>query len=146
VSTLSTIVYRSRAIAPPADLDLFYMLGQARQRNREMSLTGILLYDRGHFFQWLEGPDERLGQVWQSIKRDPRHADVQIVGDMQIPIRLFGAWHMQFAHRDQQHAALVDGFVVADTSILDELHTHPEKAANILAEFSTLGGGAYARI
>ena len=140
---LSAVIYRSRAVSPMADIDLFYLLAQARQRNDSLGLSGLMLYDRGSFFQWIEGSEKRLGKVWNSIRRDPRHVDVHVIADQSIPVRLFPGWQMRFAHRDRQHEAIVDGFAVADPAMLDDLQLNPDKTANILASFSALGGGAF---
>jgi hypothetical protein len=137
---LSAIVYRSRAVAPMSDTDLFYLLAHARENNARRGLSGIIVYDRGHFFQWIEGHDQQLGSVWNSIRSDPRHTDVKVLVDQQIPTRLFDGWTMQFAHRDRQHESIVDGFAVADPAMLDDLHLNAEKVPNILAAFSKLRG------
>ena len=138
MANLSAIVYRSRAVGPISDTDLFYLLAQARDRNARLGVSGIVLYDRGFFFQWIEGANEALGSVWNSIRADRRHTDVQVLIDQEIPVRLFEGWNMQFAHRDRQHENIVDGFVVADSSVLDDLHLNEEKIPNILASFSRL--------
>lgn len=140
MSSLSAVIYRSRAVIPQSDLDLFYLLAHARRRNEALSLSGLIVYDRGFFFQWLEGDDVALGKVWNSIRRDPRHHEILVLADQPIPTRLFDDWHMRFAHRDHQHEAIVDGFSVADPALLDDLHLNPEKTPNILATFSMLGG------
>jgi hypothetical protein len=138
--TLSAIVYRSRAVEVFTDTDLFYLLAHARENNAKMGVSGVVLYDRGHFFQWLEGHDEPLGRIWNKIRSDPRHTDVQVLVDQQIPTRLFAGWSMQFAHRDRQHESIVDGFVVAEPSLLDDLHLNADKVPNILAAFGKLSG------
>ena len=140
MSSLSVIVYRSRAVEALTDVDLFYMLMHARERNHDNGLSGVIIYDRGHFFQWLEGPDQALGKTWNKIRADARHTDVQVLADQPIPTRLFGAWTMQLAHRDRQHEMVVDGFAVADATLLDDLHLNPGKVPNILASFSKLSG------
>ena len=140
MSILSAVIYRSRAVAPLADLDLFYLLAHARRRNETLGLSGLIVYDRGYFFQWLEGNDVALGKVWNSIRRDTRHTEITVLADQTIPTRLFDDWHMRFAHRDHQHEAIVDGFSIADPALLDDLHLNPEKTPNILAAFSMLGG------
>lgn len=139
MSDLSVIVYRSRSIVPLTDVDLFYLLAHAREHNRKRELSGVLLYDRGHFFQWLEGPNQSLGRTWTAIRADQRHCDVRVLADQQIPVRLFEGWGMQLAHRDRQHEGIADGFAVTDVALLDDLHLNPTKVPNILASFSTLG-------
>ncbi len=137
-AVLSAIVYRSRAVAPMTDTDLFYLLAQARENNAKHGLSGIIVYDRGHFFQWIEGHDIALGRAWHQIRTDQRHTDVVVLIDQQIPTRLFEGWTMQFAHRDRQHESIVDGFAVADPAVLDDLHLNASKVPNILAAFSKL--------
>ena len=140
MSNLSVIVYRSKAVEAMTDIDLFYLLMHARERNKVNDLSGVIIYDRGHFFQWLEGPDQALGQTWNNIRTDARHTDVHVLADQSIPTRLFAGWTMQLAHRDRQHEMVVEGFAVAASSLLDDLHLNPAKVPNILASFSKLGG------
>ena len=140
MSSLSVIVYRSRALTRMTDVDLFYLLAHSRENNRAHDVSGVFLYDRGHFFQWIEGPDRVLGQLWNNIRADDRHTDVTVLADQQIPTRLFAGWGMQFAHRDRSHEGIVDGFVVADPLVLDDLHVNAGRVPSILASFSKLGG------
>ena len=140
MSKLSVIVYRSKAVEVMTDIDLFYLLMHAREQNHVNDLSGVIIYDRGHFFQWLEGPDQALGRTWNKIRTDTRHTDIRVLADQQIPTRLFAGWTMQLAHRDRQHEMVVEGFSVADASRLDDLHLNPAKVPNILASFSKLGG------
>lgn len=142
MNNLSAVIYRSRALTLQSDLDLFHLLSQARDRNARLELSGMIVYDRGFFFQWLEGNDAQLGDVWNSIRRDSRHHDVLVLADQRIPDRLFQNWHMRFAHRNVQHACTVNGFAVAHPALLDDLHLNADKIPNILATFSTLGDNA----
>ena len=140
MSNLSVIVYRSRALFPATDVDLLYLLAHARENNRKLDLSGVILYDRGHFFQWLEGTNQQLGKIWNRIRADARHSDIRVLADQEIPVRLFEGWSMQLAHRERQHEGISDSFVVADAALLDDLHLNPSKVPSILASFSKLGG------
>ena len=140
MSNLSVIVYRSRALFAPTDVDLFYLIAHARERNKALGLSGVILYDRGHFFQWLEGANKALGAVWTSIRGDTRHSDVRVLADQEIPVRLFEGWSMRLAHRQHEHDGISEGFVVTSAAVLDDLHLNPGKVPNILASFSKLGG------
>lgn len=136
VSNSSVIVYRSRSVFADSDLDLFYLIAQARERNEIEGISGLLLYDRGHFYQWLEGEARSLAPVWDSIRRDGRHTDIEVLADRPIAFRLFTEWNMQFAHRDRHFVRLMDGFAEASPVLLDALHTAPETAPQVLASFS----------
>ena len=146
MTALSTIVYHSKASVEFSELDLLYLLAGSRARNRAEGVTGVLVFDRGAFFQWLEGPNLPLLRVWNSIRKDPRHHDIQVLADMSIPMRLFQEWHMQFAHRNCKAADHIDGLIQASDDVMDQLHDHPERAPMILAEFSELGPGPFSRM
>jgi methanogenic corrinoid protein MtbC1 len=94
---LNVLAYRSVAVAPPAESEMQALVRTSQARNAALGLTGVLLYDQGTFFQWLEGPEEGLSRVWSSIKRDPRHRDVTVLRDEPISDRIFGGWALKFA-------------------------------------------------
>jgi methanogenic corrinoid protein MtbC1 len=96
---LSTLVYSSRAVAPMSEPELYQLRQEASARNRAESITGMLIYDNGRFFQWLEGPAEALARVWASIRDDARHTDIEVVGEQRTPVRFFGDWDLKLAKR-----------------------------------------------
>jgi hypothetical protein len=81
----------------PTDAALQQLLRSAQSRNRAAGLTGVLLHDRGAFFQWLEGPTESLQRVWASILRDPRHHQVTVLREEPIIDRVFRGWDLRIA-------------------------------------------------
>jgi hypothetical protein len=93
------MAYRSRAVQAPSERDLDILLRNAQARNRNEHLSGLLIYDQGFFFQWIEGPAAALGRVWNSIRRDPRHCEIQILREQVIEKRFFGEWDMRLARR-----------------------------------------------
>jgi methanogenic corrinoid protein MtbC1 len=96
---LSTLVYSSRAVAPMSEPELYQLRQAASARNKAESITGMLIYDNGRFFQWLEGPAEALARVWASIRDDARHTDIEVVGEQRTPVRFFGDWDLKLATR-----------------------------------------------
>jgi len=96
---IAMMAYRSRAVEPPSERDLDRLLRSAQERNRSELLSGLLIYDQGYFFQWIEGPAEGLARVWNSISRDPRHREIRILREQVIGKRFFGEWDMRLARR-----------------------------------------------
>lgn len=76
---LSTLRYRSRSITPMSELELYRLMKSAQQRNQVEGVTSLMVYDKGWIFQHLEGPSEGLARIWQSIRHDSRHADIEIL-------------------------------------------------------------------
>lgn len=105
---LATLVYRSRCVTPLDDSALQQLVDAALKRNQAESVTGLLIYDSGRFLQWLEGPAEGVNRIWQSIRADGRHTDVEILGHMPSTVRCFPDWGMKLGDRDtseRPHAA-----------------------------------------
>jgi hypothetical protein len=92
-------LYRSRCVETWSAQALRRMVDAAQLRNRAESITGLLICEEDRFFQWLEGPSDRLARVWHSIRQDPRHTDLEILGDAPSPVRFFGDWDMKLATR-----------------------------------------------
>lgn len=102
VDWTSSITYQSKAAFRPTPGDLRELTWKAKTRNRTLGVTGMLLYDKGRFFQTLEGPPQSLNVLWNSISTDQRHSDIEILSEHIIPARLFGGWDMLSYHGDDE--------------------------------------------
>jgi len=51
------------------------IVSQARARNAERKITGLLVFDGMRFCQHLEGPCDAVKALMRSIERDFRHDD-----------------------------------------------------------------------
>ncbi len=124
-TSMGVLAYRSRAVAEPNSFDLDRILAAAQKRNRAEGVTGILIYERGHFFQWLEGPPDSLSRVWDSILRDRRHADIQVLRENALARRFFKAWHMGFARCKTGRMHRLIESVDAPPKMLEQLAGRP---------------------
>ncbi|MDM3364956.1 diguanylate phosphodiesterase [Citrobacter sp. Cb008] len=87
---LTTIIYRShlREDAPLKALE--DMVTAANIKNRRSDVTGILLFNGHHFFQLLEGPEEKVKEIYRCICNDPRHHNIVELMCDYAPARRFG--------------------------------------------------------
>jgi hypothetical protein len=69
-------------------------------RNRQVQVTGALVYDDLWFVQALEGEPLAVKSTFDRIARDKRHANAKIIRAANTPSRLFGEWSMGFAARN----------------------------------------------
>ena len=107
------LLYRSRARPGLLASDLNEVIATAETRNRELDVTGLLLYGQlpavpgapGEFVQWIEGPEEAVETLYHEIASDDRHFDIEVLargpiaeltGNTNIPTvgRLFPSWSM----------------------------------------------------
>jgi methanogenic corrinoid protein MtbC1 len=96
-----TLCYQSRAKRQPSPEDLAQLVMEARERNRQFGVTGMLVHEGDRFFQWLEGPGIALEGLWSSIKSDDRHEDIELLGEGVTPVRLFSEWDLRFLSRPE---------------------------------------------
>lgn len=107
---LSHLVYVSTASEPMNEPDLAALLAQARERNERNDITGMLLYKDRRFIQLLEGHEEHVKKIFDSIKRDDRHHDVQLLWFRYAQYREFPDWTMGFQNIDQIDPSTLKGF------------------------------------
>ena len=98
---LSHVVYASMASGPMDDEDLAELLAQSRERNALNDITGMLLYKDSRFIQLLEGHEEHVQKIFDSIRRDDRHYDVQLLWLRYAQFREFPDWTMGFQNVDK---------------------------------------------
>ncbi len=90
------LVYRSKANPVFNQSQILEMLESARNSNKEKGITGCLLYYQGEFIQYLEGNQIRVLQLFDKIKEDSRHSDVQVLSHGHIEFREFDKWEMAY--------------------------------------------------
>ena len=76
---LSHLVYVSTACEPIGDEELAELLEQTRAQNERQSITGMLLYKDGRFIRLLEGQEDDVQDIFEKIRRDERHYNVQLL-------------------------------------------------------------------
>ncbi len=98
-SWIGCLTYQSRAVSRPSESELQQLVARARQRNRSLGVTGMLLYENGRFLQTLEGPPDGLREVWAAIRRDERHSEIEVLTEHMVSSRLFSDWDLLFYSR-----------------------------------------------
>ncbi len=75
---------------------------KSQRQNEEIQVTGILLYNAGHFLQLLEGNAIVIRRLFEKIRRDRRHQNVQQLAFLPVEARLFGSWSMGLLNLDER--------------------------------------------
>ena len=96
VTDLYALVYSSKAHHELSLDEIDRILDAAQRHNDREAITGLLLYNRGRFMQYLEGPPQGVRKVFERIKADPRHGEVIELVFEPIASRKFGEWSMAF--------------------------------------------------
>lgn len=95
--SLRQILYTSQSAPPMTDNGCRNILAKSHENNRRDGITGLLvLLPNGTFVQILEGEQSNLHRMMRRIERDPRHDNVGVVFDIEVPQRSFADWEMGF--------------------------------------------------
>ena len=92
------IVYMSEYLGNSNSMfsDIGDIITVSKANNPKHGITGLLLYHRGKFVQFLEGEEEELRKLMQRIEKDERHCKLQYLIDERITARGFEQWNMDF--------------------------------------------------
>ena len=92
------LLYRSVPVDMWGEVDAILLT--ALRHNATVDVTGVLQATPERYLQWLEGPQEALQALYERIREDPRHREVELMAEGPLaaiarrPGRLFGAWSM----------------------------------------------------
>lgn len=90
------LMYVSYANQPFTDASLTDLLKASHSNNRELDVTGMLLFIDGKFIQVLEGEKQVVRDLFEIIRQDPRHKKVNVIIEGRTEKRNFAEWHMGF--------------------------------------------------
>lgn len=119
---LYCLVYTSASTAPFSADDLEDLLRGSRTRNLGDGITGLLLYRRGRFVQFLEGPEPAVRALLGRIRADARHEKVRVLIDGFTPSRQLSEWTMGYETVADARRPAPPGFrdTFDDLEILDD--------------------------
>lgn len=70
------------------------ILAESQRNNQVSHVTGFLLFKNGLFFQFIEGEDIIIRQLYAAIQRDTRHRNVTTLIEGETNQRHFQQWAM----------------------------------------------------
>jgi hypothetical protein len=120
--SLFRLIYRSEDRLPAGTghvETLAAIVEAAGHRNRQLGVSGVLVYRPGRFLQVLEGPAAALEQVFESICRDPRHGAIALMEFTPVDQARFNDWTMVLSDARGSNAG-IDAIDLALTGIASE--------------------------
>ena len=109
MSHLIHLIYCSSAKHAFSRSELSVLLINARRKNAQRGITGILLYSDGSFFQVLEGERDNVDMLFKIISGDERHNNVTVIIRESIAKRAFGDWTMGYSDFTAEEADSIIG-------------------------------------
>jgi hypothetical protein len=130
---LEQLIYSSRPFGFD-DSILSQILLTARRNNANAHVTGCLICRGDLYLQLLEGPEEAVARIYDSILEDDRHLEVALRVHRQTEMRMFDGWAM----RDDPAQSWLWTKAEVDGGALERA-----TAAEFLAVFQRVADGAH---
>jgi Sensors of blue-light using FAD len=108
-------VYSSSSVGQFTEDQLLELLAKSRRNNKNLDITGMLLFKDGDFLQVLEGEEDRVRALSKKIAEDPRHDNFKVQLVRPCTKREFPDWSMGFQNLDELSPQDVPGY----TTFLD---------------------------
>jgi len=127
-------VYRSFATLPQeASPDISAILQQSLRNNPVFGITGYLYFERGTFFQMIEGERRAVDALMARIARDSRHYAVEVLGRGMQPARVFPDWDMGF-EKARLNGARLEGRTSTKAPTADDIICHLDQLQRTRAD------------
>lgn len=133
------IVYVSSASRYFSKPEIQAMLARARAKNAKIGITGMLLYKDGNLLQALEGEEEAVTKLANTIEKDPRHTGFLVLMRGPAERRMFPDSPMGFHDLNEEPLTNVPG----DIDFIDSPLTRatfsldPNRCMQLLRLFSS---------
>lgn len=93
---ICAVIYVSTAVRLLTSDDLSTLLIDARAYNKDVNVTGALIYRDGTFLQYFEGAPADVDKVYQRIKSSRLHKGLIELFHDEIHERQYEGWYMGF--------------------------------------------------
>ena len=104
---LTQLIYTSER-SPECDRSgIDNILSASQHNNEKKGITGILVYSKNRFFQYLEGDIAHVEDVYKNIIEDTRHQNINLRQLQPVSQRLFPNWEMKYVDLEN-HSNLKD--------------------------------------
>ncbi len=127
---LSQLVYVSTRKANCSNEEIEKILRSCQVNNASLDITGVLLYSKNKFIQYLEGDSKELLALYDKIKGDKRHEKAVIISYGPIKSKEFPSWQMaakEVAPNQVQYRTDISN---EDKKVFNQLLTGNQQAAS----------------
>ncbi len=90
------------------------ILENSCKKNITKELTGLLIYRSRSFLQLLEGPEQKVRELYSRIEMDSRHQFIVTLLECKSDERLYPNWSMAFVDESKVRGSIVKVFDLLD--------------------------------
>jgi len=113
-----TYISRMSSTLPVSEVENIGLVSAAN--NRKKSITGVLIFVQGLFFQLLEGEEKAVDELFATIKEDDRHEEVMCLKtENNVTVRLFPEWSMKMINLDRNDSEIMMPIRILLQNVMD---------------------------
>jgi hypothetical protein len=136
---LSQLVYVSNRKPNCTAEEIEKILVACKKNNPPLNITGVLLYSDTKFIQLVEGEAKVIMELYDKIKKDPRHSNAMMISYNPIQEKSFPSWHMGTKDLAKTDLQFKTDISADDRKIFNEILSGKEgngqKVLNLLKKF-----------
>ena len=125
------LTYRSKARPDITDKEILDILKVAKKKNGKKNISGCLVFHRGVFIQILEGTQEGIEAIYERIKMDIRHSDIELLWEGSTEERVFPDWHMAYHSLNKANSESEVALFEKNLLMLAKISVKPTASVNL---------------
>ena len=95
------LTYRSKARIDITEKEISDIMKVANAKNTVKNISGCLVFHKGVFIQILEGLEKDVMAIYDRIKMDIRHSEIELLWEGSSTERIFPDWNMAYHSVDK---------------------------------------------
>ena len=118
---ITQLVYASARKPNCTSGEIEKIVQSCKKNNGPMNVTGVLLYSKSHFVQYLEGNYKTIFGLYDKIKTDDRHGNVVLISTGVVEDRLFPSWQMGSKYFNTEEVSFNSDITVAEAKLFNDI-------------------------
>ena len=135
---LYRLIYVSQAVAGLEYPDFIQILQRSEFNNKQVGITGMLVFGDSMFLQVLEGSRRMVSQTYNRILLDKRHVNAELIDFSEIDHRNFTVWSMKLIELNNQPEARDIILKYSNSQTFSPISMTGKQSLNFLREITEL--------
>jgi hypothetical protein len=135
---LYRLIYVSQAVAGLEYPDFIQILQKSEFNNKQVGITGMLVFGDSMFLQVLEGSRGTISQTYNRILLDKRHVNAELIDFSEIEHRNFTVWSMKLIELNNQPEARDIILKYSNSQTFSPISMTGKQSLNFLREITEL--------
>lgn len=123
-----SLIYVSKAEENVDYDEILNILTHSWKYNHNSYVSGMLLYDNGHFMQIIQGPILTIDTLYARIENDSRHTDIKLIGEELLHERDCSGWGIGLYDDQEVANVFYESFHIGHSEALYDVNYEDAKS------------------